>query len=130
MLDRAVKVCYRERGSDGAADWKGSDTKRESTRPRSPRDVVKLLLQNGVRAVRVDPHLERDLSFFIRIPDSIFHSVAVAIIFTSAFPNVLDGLFGAPQEFHNSFRNVGNRLRRISGDVPGRVERAFGRGKE
>src|SRR5438874_6288571 len=63
ILDRSVKVRYRERGSDGAADWKRSNTKRKSAGPRRPGDVVELLLQNGVGAIRVDPHLERDLSF-------------------------------------------------------------------
>ena len=87
-------------------------------------------MQNSVGAVWVNPHLERDLAFFVRVTDGILHPAAFAQVIVPAFPDVLDGLFGAAQEFHDSFGNIGNRLRRIPGDVLGRVKRAFCRSQQ
>src|SRR4029450_12467751 len=130
FLDRAVKIGHRECRSDWTTDWESSGTKSESTSPRSPGHVVQLLLQDGVGAVWIYPHLERDVSFFIRVTDRVVHPAAVAQVIVPALPDVLARLFVAHQKFHGSFWNIGNRLRRIPGDALGRVERAFCRSDE
>src|SRR5262249_27442958 len=54
------KCCFRR-----TTDWKSSDTKGESTGPRSRGHVVQLLLQYGIGGVWIDSHFECDLSFFV-----------------------------------------------------------------
>src|SRR5262249_7221965 len=130
VLDRAVYVGHGKCRPGCATDWKSGDTKAESTCPRSPGKVVQLLLQHRVRGVWIDSHFERDFSFLVRVADRVFHPAAVACFIVSAFPDVLDALFGASQKFHDSLRNIGNRLSWIPGDVFGRIERALSRSQE
>src|SRR5262252_4953607 len=130
ILDRAVYVGHGKCRSGCATDWKSGDTKAESTRPRSPGEVVQLLLQHGIGGVWIDSHFKRDLSFFVRIADRVLHPAAVARVIVPALPDILNALLGASQKLHESLRNIGNRLRWIFGDVFCRVERAFGRSKK
>src|SRR5262249_40579711 len=102
ILHRAVYVGDGKCRSGCATDWKSGDAKAEPTRPRSPGEVVQLLLQHGVGGVRIDSHFERDLSFFVRIADRVLHPATVARVIVPAFPDVLNALFGASQKLHES----------------------------
>jgi hypothetical protein len=68
--------------------------------------------------------------FFIRVTDRVLHPVAIADVSAASVSDVLDRLFRTSQKFHDPFRNIGNRLRWIPGDVLGGVKRAFGRSKQ
>src|SRR5262245_50522794 len=122
ILDRAVYVGHGKRRSGRTTDWKSGNTKAESACPRSPGKIVQLFLEHGIGRVWIDSHFERDFSFLVRVADRILHSAAVAWLIVPAFPDVLNRLFSAPQEFHESFRNVRNCLSWISGDVLRGVE--------
>jgi hypothetical protein len=75
------------------------------------------------------PVVGRSFSF-VRVTDRVLHPAAFDRVIVPGFPDILDRLFGAPHEFHDSFRNIGNRLRRIPGDVFGRVEGALCRSQQ